>query len=739
MEVISGYVDHFLYEAENGYKVIVLMVGEEEVVCTGKCPALTVGITIEAKGEYMDHPTYGHQFKMAQYVEIAPQGLEEIERYLASGAVKGIGAALAKRIIQKFGEDTLRIMDEEPERLAEIKGISTRMAMEISQNMEDKKELREAIMHLSKFGISNALALKIYNRYGIGLYAMLQENPYKMAEDISGVGFKIADGIAMQLGIKMDSQYRIQCGILYTLSQSVAEGHCYLPEENLAERSAALLETTPELVRTQISNLSVDRKVILRQDRVYLQSYFYTELSCAKKLLELDRAVGESYMLPGQRQQLRGKLEKTAERNGLILEEHQLEAALESICNGVFILSGGPGTGKTTTINLMIQYFQSEGLDLLLAAPTGRAAKRMSEATGYEAKTIHRLLELNGALDEEDKRKVRFERNEENPLDADVVIIDEMSMVDVSLFQALLQAIVPGTRLILVGDVDQLPSIGPGQVLKDIMDSKCFHCVVLQKIFRQKNGSDIVVNAHKINRGEEVPLDNKSEDFFFLERQNVNVIYKHMVELVRDKLPKYVQASSFDIQVLTPMRKGALGTLALNPILQEYLNPPHPSKAEHETSQGLFREGDKVMQIKNNYELEWEVLGNYQIVIDKGQGVFNGDMGVIKEINERQSYLVVEFDEHRRVTYPFQILEELELCYAVTIHKSQGGEYPAVLMPLLSGPAMLMNRNLLYTGITRAKKLVVILGQKDVFQAMIHNESENRRYTSLGERIRELA
>lgn len=739
MEVVSGYVDRFLYEAENGYKVIVLMAEEEEVICTGKCPALTVGISIEARGEYMDHPTYGHQFKITQYVEIAPQGLEEIERYLASGAVKGIGAALAKRIIQKFGENTLKIMDEEPERLAEIKGISTRMAMEIAQNMEDKKELREAILHLSKYGISNTLALKIYNHYGIGLYAMLQENPYKMAEDISGVGFKIADGIAMQLGIKTDSQYRIQCGILYILSQSVTEGHCFLPEDILTERSAILLETTPELVRTQISNLSVERKVILRQDRVYLQSYFYTELSCAKKLLELDRAVGESYVLPSRRQQLRAKLEKTAVKNGLILEEHQLEAAVECICNGVFILSGGPGTGKTTTINLMIQYFQSEGLDLLLAAPTGRAAKRMSEATGYEAKTIHRLLELNGALDEEDKRKVRFERNEENPLDADVVIIDEMSMVDVSLFQALLQAIVPGTRLILVGDVDQLPSIGPGQVLKDIMESKCFHCVVLNKIFRQKTGSDIVENAHKINRGEEISLDNKSEDFFFLERQNVNVIYKHMIELVRDKLPKYVQASSFDIQVLTPMRKGALGTLALNPILQEYLNPPHPSKAEYETTQGLFREGDKVMQIKNNYELEWEILGNYQIVIDKGQGVFNGDMGIIKEINERQSYLVVEFDEHRRVTYSFQILDELELCYAVTIHKSQGGEYPAVLIPLLSGPAMLMNRNLLYTGITRAKRLVVILGQKDVFRAMIRNESENRRFTSLGERIKELA
>ena len=418
--------------------------------------------------------------------------------------------------------------------------------------------------------------------------------------------------------------------------------------------------------------------------------------------------------------------------------ESQEEAVIESVRNGVFILSGGPGTGKTTTINTIIKLFMEEGLDIFLAAPTGRAAKRMTEATGYEAKTIHRMLELSGAPEDGDRTLARFERNEDNPLEADVIIIDEMSMVDLPLFRALLRAISPGTRLIMVGDVNQLPSVGPGQILKDLIESERFPVVILKKIFRQAEVSDIVVNAHKINRGESIALDNKSKDFFFLERNDTNVIYKHMIQLIRDKLPGYVGATPFEIQVLTPMRKGALGVETLNGILQEYLNPADDSKKEHRTGDRLFREGDKVMQIKNNYKLEWEVRSKYNIPIDSGMGVFNGDIGTIKEINEYASTLEVEFDEGKIVSYSFSGLDELDLSYAITIHKSQGSEYPAVILPLLTGPKMLFNRNLLYTAITRAKNCVTILGSSETVKNMIDNETENKRYTALKDRIREV-
>lgn len=738
MEKISGYVDHFLFQTEDGYKVIVLISDGEESVCVGNCPGLTPGVNIEALGEYVEHPAYGHQFKMSQYTVIMPSTKEDIERYLASGAVKGVGAALASRIVKKFGADTLRIIEEEPERLAEIKGISERKAMEIAEAMEDKKEMREAILFLSRYGISNSLAVKIYNQYGPEVYTIMRENPYRLAEDITGVGFRTADEIAMQAGIRTDSTYRTRCGVIYALLQAVGEGHCYLPREELLARSSSLLGTSVELIETEINNMAMDRKIIIREDKVYSPNYFYGELNCARMLFDLNIPYEESSYLPSQEKALIARLEKLAKASEMELEELQLQAVLECIRNGVFVLSGGPGTGKTTTINLIIQYFADQNLDILLAAPTGRAAKRMSEATGYEAKTIHRLLELNGALSDEDRRKVTFERNETNPLDADVVIIDEMSMVDLHLFQALLKAIVPGTRLVLVGDMDQLPSIGPGQILRDLIQSRCFPTVVLSKIFRQNMDSDIIVNAHKINHGEEIDLSTGKKDFFFLERNDINVIYKHMIELIRDKLPKFVGATPFDIQVLTPMRKGSLGTATLNPILQKYLNPPDPSKAEYATVATLFREGDKVMQMKNNYDLEWEIVGKYNIPIDKGMGIFNGDMGTVLQIDEKHSQMVVEFDEHRRVTYPFSLLEELELCYAVTIHKAQGSEYPAVVMPLHSGPKMLFNRNLLYTGITRARRCVMILGQKDTVTTMIHNENENQRYTSLQERIREI-
>ncbi len=737
METVNGYVDHIIFQnSENGYTVMSLAVNGEEITCVGVCRGLTQGETIAAEGEYVAHPVYGSQFKVSAYQVVTPKDSVGMERYLGSGAVKGVGPALAARIVKKFGEDTFRIIEEEPERLAEIKGISERKAREIAAQMEEKKDLRDALVYLQQYGISNALAIKIYDAYGMNLYNVMKENPYRLAEDITGIGFKMADELATKIGIHMDSDYRIRSGIFYSLLQSTGEGNCYLPMNMLLERAEQLLGVAKEYIRPQLDNLMMDKKLVIKGDCVFAAQYYYAELNCARMLYELNIPM----MTAGEPEEkgAEKKLEKLARQLKMELDELQFKAVMECIRNGLFILSGGPGTGKTTTINMMIRYFEAEGLDIFLAAPTGRAAKRMTEAAGFEARTIHRMLELNSALSDEDTRKVNFERNEQNPLEADVIIIDEMSMVDIQLFQALLKAAAPGTRLVLVGDVNQLPSVGQGQVLKDLLSSGCFPMIELKKIFRQAEESDIVVNAHRINNGQQIALDNKSKDFFLLERNDVNVIYKHMIQLIQEKMPRYVQASPYEVQVLTPMRKGSLGCETLNGILQRYLNPPDAGKKEHVSGSAVYREGDKVMQVKNNYQLEWEIVSKYGIAIDKGMGVFNGDMGRILEINEAASSLVVEYDEQRRVTYPFSLLEELELSYAITIHKSQGSEYPAVILPLLGGPRMLFNRNLLYTAVTRAKSCVVILGSSGTVRGMIDNISERRRYTALADRIREI-
>lgn len=742
LEQLSGYVSHIIYRnAENGYTVFELK-SEEEVTCVGSFPSLDEGELLELEGEYIEHAVYGSQFKVSAFKLASPEDAAGMERYLGSGAIKGVGAALAARIVKKFGRDTFRIIEEEPERLAEIKGISERKAMDIAAQMEDKKEMREAMIYLQRYGISNTLAVKIYEAYGSGLYGILEENPYKLADDIDGIGFKKADELAARIGIHTDSDYRIRSGILYTLLQASGEGHVYLPGSVLIQRAAALLELPEDAVADQIPNLAMDKKLVVKKGETdtlcYAAVFYYAELSCARMLYELNMSMvmgGE--LLPAQEEKILHKIEEIQRREGLELDGLQKEAVLQAVRHSILILTGGPGTGKTTTINMMIHYFEEEGMDLFLAAPTGRAAKRMTEATGYEARTIHRMLELSGAMPEEGRR-ASFERNEENPLEADVIIVDEMSMVDIHLFQALLKAISPGTRVILVGDGNQLPSVGPGQVLHDLIASECFPVVRLQKIFRQAGESDIVVNAHRINRGEQIELNNKSRDFFFLERGNVPVIYKHMIQLISQKLPPYVKAAPYDIQVLTPMRKGSLGVETLNGILQNYLNPPDASKKESQIGDTLYREGDKVMQIKNNYQLEWEVVSRYGIPIDRGVGIFNGDMGIVKEINDYAQTVIVEYDEHRRVTYGFAQMDEVELAYAITIHKSQGSEYPAVIMPLLGGPRMLFNRNLLYTGVTRARNCVTILGSRQVVQDMIANVSEAKRYTSLDVRIREL-
>lgn len=747
MDVIKGFVEHIIYRnAANGYTVLNLLVGEDETTCVGFFGSMDQGETIEAQGNFTTHPVYGEQFKIEQYKIVPPDDVVSIERYLGSGAIKGVGEALAARIVKRFGTDTYRIIEEEPERLAEIKGISERKAREIATMVYEKRDAREAMSYLQKYGISNTLAFRIYETYGTRLYGILKENPYQLAEDIQGVGFKIADEIAARIGIHTDSDYRIRSGILYTLMLAGAEGHCFLPKSILLRKTGELLGLEPGVMEPHLANLTMDKKLVMKMSapgeneaecKVYASSYYYAELNCARMLHDLNISATEEQLLPAEEESLTVKIDRLAGELNLELDELQRRSVLESVRNGIFVLSGGPGTGKTTTINVIIRYFLSEGMDIFLAAPTGRAAKRMTEATGYESRTIHRMLELNGEASGE-TRAAKFERNESNPLEADVIIVDEMSMVDIFLFQALLKAVMVGTRLILVGDVNQLPSVGPGQVLQDIMNSEKFPMVVLEKIFRQAGESDIVLNAHRIHAGEKLSMDNKSRDFFFLERSDTNVIYKHMIQLITEKLPTYVGAQPYDIQVLTPMRKGELGVETLNGILQRYLNPASADKKECTAGETVYREHDKVMQIKNNYQLEWEVVSKYGIPIDKGTGIFNGDIGIIQQINEYAHEIVVEYDEHRRVTYPYAQLDEIELAYAVTIHKSQGSEYPAVIMPILSGPRMLFNRNLLYTGVTRAKNCVTILGSRRTIQEMIDNDHQNRRYTGLAERIREL-
>ena len=734
MDKVTGYIDNFIFQnEENGYRVLTLATEEGELVCVGVLNGVAEGMSVEFSGSYTEHPAYGRQFKVESYEEKEPEDALAVARYLGSGAIKGIGKALAKRIVQKFGTDTFRIIEEEPERLAEVKGINERKARDVAAQVTEKRDLRQAMIFLQQFGISLALAGKIHQKYGPQVYAVIRENPYRLADDIQGVGFKIADEIAKRVGIQADSDFRIRSGILYALQQAAADGHTYQPKEALEERVAALLGVDAGCVEKNCMDLAIARRVILKQrgtqTHIYAASYYNMEHNIARMLLELN--VQHRVSMSG----IEKRVALIEKENRMELDDLQREAVCEAMRNGLFIVTGGPGTGKTTTINTIIRLFELEGMDFLLAAPTGRAAKRMSETTGYEARTIHRLLEINGGLE----GTVSFDRDETNPLEADAVIIDEMSMVDVWLMHPLLKAIAPTTRLILVGDTNQLPSVGPGSVLKDLIDAGIFRVVYLSRIFRQAAQSDIIVNAHKINRGEAVTLDNQSRDFFFLKRYDADKIMNVVLQLVIQKMPKYVDADMYDIQVLTPMRRGLLGVNRLNAVLQHYLNPKAPDKAEKEHGEMVFREGDKVMQIKNNYQAEWEIRNRFGTVVEKGSGIFNGDMGIIRSISDILGKMTVEFDEGRMVEYPFKMLEELELAYAVTIHKSQGSEYPAVVIPLLSGPKMLMNRNLLYTAVTRAKKCVTLVGDEHMFAEMVENSSQKERYSGLKEQIMEQA
>ncbi len=741
MATVKAYVEKIKYRnEENGYTVLEAGWEGEDYVLVGTFPYINEGDLVEAKGRMVEHPVYGEQLQVEEYELKAPEDTVSMERYLGSGAIKGVGAALAARIVRRFKADTFRIVEEEPERLAEVKGISEKLAQSIAEQMEEKREMRQAMIFLQQYGISMNLALKIYQEYGPLLYGIIKENPYKLADDIQGVGFKIADEIAQKVGILMDSDYRIRSGIFYCLLQSVVNGHTYLPQGELLAGASDLLHVKAEVMEKHLMDLQMEKKIVVKAGEgeglgrhIYASQYYYMELNTARMLHDLNLKGSEPEGA------IRDRLEVICKEEGIEADEMQIEAVIRAVNSGLLIITGGPGTGKTTTINTIIRYFEQEEMTILLAAPTGRAAKRMTEATGYEAKTIHRLLELSGVPDDDRSTSgMRFERGEENPLDADAIIIDETSMVDIYLMHALLKAVSPGTRLILVGDVNQLPSVGAGNVLRDLIESEEFPVVCLNRIFRQAAESDIIVNAHKINGGEQILLGRRSKDFLFIRGEQPDVIIRSMVTLVTEKLPGYVHADPFDIQIMTPMRKGALGVERLNGILQEYLNPRAPSKAEKESGGTVYRVGDKVMQVKNNYQLEWQIRGSRGGVTESGTGVFNGDIGMIREINTFSEELTVEFDEGRMVDYSFRNLEELELAYAITIHKSQGSEYPAVVIPVHSGPRMLMTRNLIYTAVTRARRCVCLVGIPEMFQMMVDNESEQRRYTGLKARIREI-
>lgn len=758
---IEGCVNNIVYRnEENGYTVFELAAKDSTDVLTfvGSFSYISEGEYFRLTCQETQHSVYGKQYKVLEAESIEPEDADAMERYLGSGAIKGIGKALAKRIVAKFGDETFRVIEEEPERLADIKGISERMARVISENFYDKRELRNAMMFLQKYGISSTFAVKIYKQYGSGIYEVLRNNPYRLAEEVKGIGFKTADEIALRGGISIDSKYRTRAGILYVLSEAVGLGHTFLPENEFYEQTCRLLDIEPDAIEMPLDSLIMDRKVIpsdmplsnrqegdLHDENVlpekvrcyYMAPFYYMELAVARMLLDLD----VKHKI--KREKTERAIKEIEESLSVELDPIQRDAIFAAAENGILILTGGPGTGKTTTINALIRYFEDEGLDILLAAPTGRAAKRITETTGHEASTIHRMLQMKGGVESDDggtkdNRHGSFEKNETNPLEADVIIIDEMSMVDISLMHALLRAISQGTRLVMVGDANQLPPVGAGNVLKDIIASKRFTTVRLTKIFRQAAVSDIVVNAHKINKGEEIALDNKSKDFFFLQRENINDIRGLIIALVRDKLPSYVKASSGDIQVLTPMRKGELGVEKLNTVLQEYLNPPSPSKKEKVYGDITFREGDKVMQIKNNYQIEWESRTSRGFIKSSGSGIFNGDCGIIKSINTYADEMEIVFDDDKTVYYPFSGLDELELAYCITVHKSQGSEYPAVVMPLLTGPWQLFNRNLLYTAVTRAKKCVTIVGSRQAVSSMIRNEKEQNRYSGLRIHLEEM-
>lgn len=748
---VEGYVTGIRFRNDaNCYTVFSLETKEEEMMCVGKLSVVEEGLYLRLTGQIEDRSKWGPQFQVSGYEIRTPEDAVAMERYLASGVIRGVGPAMAKKIIKEFGADTFRVIEEEPASLARIKGISERIACQIGEQFLEKSSTRNAMVLMQQYGITNQTALKLYRQFGEEIYTILKENPYRLADEVNGIGFKKADLIAVKAGIPVDSDFRIRSAVLYVLQLHSTDGHTYCPFGVLRERLEDFLHMELPELEEHLIQLQLDRKLVIKKElpeaedgfgygdrlqepqmRVYLTRFYYMELNCARMLhdLNLKADVDE--------QVLKRKIQKIMKKEELELDEKQSEAVYQAVSNGVLVLTGGPGTGKTTTIHAMIRYFEEEGLEVLLAAPTGRAARRMKEATKCEAQTIHRLLGVT-VVDENEQSYMSFERGEDNPLEADAVIIDEASMIDITLLYSLLRAIAAGTRVIFVGDVDQLPSVGPGNCLSDILEAGCFPVVKLEQIFRQASESDIVLNAHRINRGEYPVIGKKSKDFFFLEGKDPKDILGIMYYLLNHGLAEYVDADPSEIQILSPVKKGPLGVEHINYVLQMSMNPKSLQKEEIEWNDRIYRVGDKVMQIRNNYNLEWEQLDDYGSRYLTGSGVYNGDIGVIRDISREMNALKVEFEEGKLVEYSFSELSELEHAYAITIHKSQGSEYPAVLIPLLSGSRLLYTRNLLYTAITRAKKSVFLIGSRELVCQMVDNNQEKKRYTTLAKRIRDL-
>lgn len=729
MERIEGMISDIVFKnEENGYTIAHLANSDNEIVIVGCMPTLSVGESIEVEGKWVNHKTYGTQFEVNKFMPVTPNSLEGIYVYLSSGMIHGIGEKMAKRIIDKFGVNTLDVIQNMPERLKEVEGIGSKKIDQIVKSYEENRELRNIIIELSPYGITPNYCMKIYKKYKNKALENINKNPYQLAEDIRGIGFKIADNIASKIGIEKDSKDRVSQGILYALNQSLSSGHTYLPEDILIQEAKKLLEVKPPIIEECIMELAYDQKVHIEKMNgmklVYLIPYYVSENGVCKQIIKLSQAEFEDLYIDIDKE-----IKIVEKQENIKLATNQVLAVKEAIENGVVIITGGPGTGKTTTINTIIKIFENNSQEVVLAAPTGRAAKRMSETSSKEAKTIHRLLEMGFATDSD---QLEFMKNEEEPIKADVIIIDEVSMVDILLMYSLLIAIKPGTRVILVGDSDQLPSVGAGNVLSDMIESCVINVVRLNEIFRQAQESMIVVNAHKINKGEPLSLNAKDKDFFFIKRNTNEEILKEIISVVSERLPKFYKVDKLkDIQVLASMRKGELGVTNLNIELQKYLNKPEKYKVEENFQKRLFRVGDKVMQIKNNYTKKWENEDRSE----SGEGIYNGDIGYVYHIDKEKRIVYVIFDQIKIVEYKYDELDELDHSFCTTIHKSQGSEFPVVVIPMTWAPPMLLSRNLLYTAVTRAKKLVVIVGDVKYLEYMIKNNRTNDRYSNLAYKL----
>lgn len=726
MDNIVGYVDHIVFYNENNhYTVMDMECNGELVTVVGNFPALKRGEYLSISGQWTEHPTFGTQFKAQNFEITAPSTTEGLKRYLSSGIITGIGEKKAKLLIEHFGEDVVDIIRYNPQRLTEIPGIGEKTAETISESFNENREVMETIVYLSNFGISSTYAMRIYKVYKNNSINIIKENPYQIISDVPGMGFKTADAIAMSVGIERDSTFRVMAGVNYALGSCYRDGHVYLSEDVLIQKASSLLMVEKELVEHQIGELILKGEIklqIIDEERVYYSAaLFKAEENVANTLVRLN-----NYEYEKERIDIDNVIGKFQKENEIEIDPVQVEAIKAAVQNGIIIITGGPGTGKTTIINCILDIFKRLNYEVALAAPTGRAAKRMSESTGEKATTIHRLLEYGFSSDEASQS---FEKNEENPLEYDVIIIDEASMIDTVLMNSLLKAVSIGTRIIFVGDVNQLPSVGPGNVLKDLIDSKLLRVVKLTKIFRQAQESMIVVNAHRINNGEMPVLNDKEKDFFFIEGFTGDKVKTKIVNLCTNRLKQYNFME--DVQVIAPIKKGPTGILELNSALQESVNPANKIKKEKAVGSVTFREGDKIMQIKNNYQKEWDLIEGGE----SGKGIFNGDMGIIEKIYLENKKLVAIFDHDKRVVYDFEELDEIMHAYAITVHKSQGSEFPVVIMPIFKGPSILLNRNLFYTAITRAKALVILVGNIQYLPPMIQNTNSVKRNTGLRQRI----